>query len=227
MDEMQILNRTLYFDYLNEEEKALIDTLDEEFENKGSNYSLAELWNYDSVLGGIGCYSIPADPNENPFLGGYVRHVFRPLQYVRCSMEILDLNYTAREAIRDTGLYLEFVMKFLLKKNRRIFSSVNSNGTLGKLSHKLYSIKSISADQFEYLKSIIKIYNKSKHEINYDENRSMSFTPIDAVVFYLVARKLTMELLMPYYAGIYQDFGDQLQYFYINYEFKRGFGFVK
>ncbi|GEM_PF-679120 len=227
MEEMQALNRMLYLDYLNEEEKALIDTLEEEFENRGANYTLAELWNYDSFLGGIGCYSMPADPKKNPFSGGYLRYLFRPLQYVRCSMEILDLNYTARDAIRDTGLYLEFVMKFLLKKRRGILSIVNNNGTLGKLSHKLYNLKSISDDQFECMKSIIKVYNKSKHEINSDVNRSMSFAPIDAVVFYLVARKVTMDLLMPYYDEIYQDFGDRLQYFHVNYGFIRGFGFVE
>jgi hypothetical protein len=77
------------------------------------------------------------------------------------------------------------------------------------------------------MKSIIKVYNKSKHEINSDVNRSMSFAPIDAVVFYLVARKVTMDLLMPYYDEIYQDFGDRLQYFHVNYGFIRGFGFVE
>ena len=34
MEEMQALNRMLYLDYLNGEEKALIDTLEEEFENR-------------------------------------------------------------------------------------------------------------------------------------------------------------------------------------------------
>lgn len=227
MDEMQILNRMLYLDYLNEEEKALIDALEEEFKNKGADYTLVELWNYDSFLGGIGCYSMPANPIRNPFSGGYIRSLFRPLQYVRCSMELLDLNYTAREAIRDIGLYLEFVMKFLLKKRRAIMSIVNNKGTLGILSHKLYDLKSISADQFECMKSIVMIYNKSKHEINSDVKRSMSFAPIDAIVFYLVARKLTMDLLMPYYDSIYHDFGDRLQYFHVNYKFERGFGFVE
>lgn len=227
MNEMHSLNRRLYLDYLNEEEKTLIDSLEEEFENKGSNYTLNELWNYDSFLGGIGCYSMPADTVRNPFAGGYVRHLFRPLQYVRCSMEISDLNYTARGAIRDTGLHLEFVMKFLWKKHRKISSIANSNGTLGQLSHKLHSIKAISDDQFDCLKSIVIIYNKSKHEINIDETRTMSFVPIDAVVFYLVVRKISMDLLIPYYDLIYQDFGDRIQYFHVNYGFIRNFGFVE
>ncbi len=87
MDQMQEINRIIYLDYLNEEEKDLVDSLEEEFKNKGADYSLIALWNYDSFLGGIGCYSMPADPKKNPFAGGDVRHVFRPLQYARCDMD--------------------------------------------------------------------------------------------------------------------------------------------
>ncbi len=89
------------------------------------------------------------------------------------------------------------------------------------------NVAGIIKEQFECMKSIVMIYNKSKHEINSDVKRSMSFAPIDAIVFYLVARKLTMDLLMPYYDSIYHDFGDRLQYFHVNYKFERGFGFVE
>ncbi len=137
------------------------------------------------------------------------------------------MNYSARNAIRDVGLHLEFVMKLLLKKHRRILSVKSNKGTLGKLSYELHRIKSISGEQFECLKYIIEVYNISKHGVNSDESRCMSFSPIDAIVFYLVVRKLSMELLTPYYDSIYQDLGDRLQYFYVNYGFIRGFGFVK
>lgn len=227
MDEMQTCSMILYNNYLNDEEQNIIEILKDEFNNKGKKYDLHELWKYDSFLGGIGCYSMPADPKKNPFAGGYVRYLFRPLQYVRCSMEIVDLNYTARDVIRDTGLYLEFVMKYLMRRNSIIKSIVNHKGTLGKLSYSLYGMKVITEEQFNFLKLIIELYNWSKHNINMDNQREMSFSPLDAIVFYIATRKLSMELLRSYYTEIYRDFGDRLQYFYVNYKYERDFGYVE
>jgi hypothetical protein len=60
-----------------------------------------------------------------------------------------------------------------------------------------------------------------------DNRREMSFSPLDAIVFYIASRKLSMELLSPYYMDIYKDFGDRLQYFYINYKYERDFGYIE
>lgn len=54
---------------------------------------------------------MPADPKKNPFKGGFTRELFRPIQYARCSMDILDIRYSSRHIIRDLGLHIEVVLK--------------------------------------------------------------------------------------------------------------------
>lgn len=227
----QFLEQTefLFNQILTDSEKALIIKLVKEINEAGADYSLNELWEYDSYLGGIGGYSMPSDPVKNPFKGGYTRELFRPIQYARSNMETLDINYTSRHVIRDCGLHLEFILKFVLKKSSRLNALSNRNATLGKLAHILLKRKLIKEELFSTLKKIIVVYNKSKHEVNQNVNRKRLFSPGDALIFYVVTRKIANKVLQLFYDDIYKDMRNLniLQRFHINSDNQHNFGYLK
>lgn len=137
MDCRLVNSETIYSSQLNQQERTLEDLLELEVENNPTTYSLEELWNYDFILGMIGAYSMPANPIKNPFKGGFARELFRPLQYARSNMDILDISLTARHAVQDTGLHLECVFKYLLSKFAPFGNIRFNNITLGKANYEL------------------------------------------------------------------------------------------
>jgi hypothetical protein len=215
--------------YLNQYERELINSLESEIIKDSRNYNLSRLWEYDSIIGGIGAYSMPADPTKNPFKGGCSREIFRPLQYARCNMEILNIAYTTRNIIRDIGLHLEFVLKYILKWNSSLGSIRFNKLTLGGLNQKLYEKSLIDDDNYDLLKNVVKIYNDSKHSINMDIERDSSFTIGDAIIFYIVSRRIATSLLEPYYTRIYKEMThiEIINRFYINFNREEGLGFVE
>ena len=71
----------------------------------------------------------------------------------------------------------------------------NFNSTLGKVVHKIDQLKLLDKKTIENLYKFIKLYNKSKHEVNQDINRNRLFTPTDALVIYLAARLIGLKVL--------------------------------
>ena len=49
------------------------------------------------------------------------------------------------------------------------------------------------------------LYNKSKHEVNQDDERERQFFPADALIVYVSARVLGTQLLRPYYPDILRE----------------------
>lgn len=168
-----------------------------------------------------------ANPLRNPFKGGYTREIFRPLQYARCSMQILDITYTTRNIIRDIGLHLEYALKYILKWSSTLGNLRFNKLTLGVLNHKLFYKGLIDEEYYGALNLIVKTYNYSKHRVNMDDERDSSFTIGDSLIFYIVSRKIITSLLTPYYSKIYKDMKDIniLQQFRINFHNKENFEF--
>ena len=69
------------------------------------------------------------------------------------------------------------------------------NITLGNATKVLEKEKSIQLDLIEGLYLFVKLYNKSKHEVNHDDSRERLFAPSDAIVGYLSARIMGYKLL--------------------------------
>jgi len=218
----------LYDYYLDDDERILIDKIAKMITENTDKYYPVELWTYDAKIGGIGAYSIPADPVKNPFKGGYTRQVFRPLQYARCNIDILDIRYTTRYIVQNMGLHLEFVLKHILKLNTTRPGLFYNKKTLGYLVKKSYSMKLVDAELYMQMETLLAMYNHSKHEVNMDEERESSFTVCDTLCFYIITRKIATKILNPCYDQIYNELRriGIIERFSINYERIDDFDFV-
>lgn len=76
-----------------------------------------------------------------------------------------------------------------------ILSQPMNDNTLGKAEHKIEQEKEFDNCVIEFLFDFVKEYNRSKHEINQDENKDRMFNAEDAVVSYFVARILGVIIL--------------------------------
>ena len=111
-----------------------IDSIIENIKKAGDNYKTIELWKFDQSLGGIGGYCQGCDPaNSNPFQGSIYRNVYRCFQYVRADIDILDLNYTARDIIENCGHHFEEAIKIYLHFYKKIEFFKVRKYPLGKL----------------------------------------------------------------------------------------------
>ena len=81
--------------------------------------------------------------------------------------------------------------------------------TLGQAIKKLNKVK-YSEKVFKSLEFILKIYNRSKHEIENDQNRLRTFTPLDAIIFYLASRKIGNELLINHKNDLYKEMSEYI-----------------
>lgn len=199
--------KTLFDNNFNKNEKKIIRNIHSEIVKNPITYELDELWKLDREIGELGGYSMSANPTINPFPGGIGRTLFRPLQYARCDIEICDIYHNGRYAIQNIGLHLEAVTKYILSSNGIFGKFINRNITLGKAIHKIDSKKIIEKELANNLYTLVLVYNRSKHTINLDENRSRLFSPSDVIVFYLISRKCSNQLLKPYYPRIYSELG--------------------
>ena len=95
-----------------------INKIIEQIEKEGEEYKTIDLWKFDQSIGGIGGYCQGCDPAlSNPFQGTEFRNAYRCLQYIRSDIDILNVNYTARNIIENCGHHFEEVIKIYLKKN--------------------------------------------------------------------------------------------------------------
>ena len=152
-----------------------IDSIIENIKKAGDNYKTIELWKFDQSLGGIGGYCQGCDPaNSNPFQGSIYRNAYRCFQYVRADIDILDLNYTARDIIENCGHHFEESIKIYLSIYKNIFET--------KLS--------------EELKLFVDLYNISKHEILSNDELDRTFHLDDAIICYFASRIVGKKILM-------------------------------
>jgi len=188
-------SKFLYQRILSERQKAFVEEILYEINTNTKTYSTNLIWEVDKEIGGIGGYSMPCDPKRNPFPGGEYRELFRPLQYARSEIEVSNVHMSSRYVVSYSGLHLEAVVRLVLAKYKFIGNLRYYNSTLGKATNALRNLDEIPVVLIEGLFSFVKIYNKSKHEVNHDEDRERLFMPSDAIVGYLAARIMGYKLL--------------------------------
>ena len=191
---------------LTKEQKEVIERAFKEIKEYPKSYNIDFFWKLDASVGGIGGYCMPFDPTHNPFPAGIGRSLFRPLQYAASDIEVgKNIYIHARHAVQDAGLHLEMVSGFVLyREYNKIgkFILKFKKLTLGQFISEFTKRKILQQHLIEPLKLFVKLYNKSKHEVNQDEGRERLFSPADALIAYTSARILGKELLKPYYPEI-------------------------
>ncbi len=185
----------LYDTILPESIKITIKDFIGEMEQYDDQYNCAILWIADQEIGGIGGYCMPASPVKNSFPGGLKRELYRPLQYARSDIEICDVRLNTRDVVLMCGMHLESVCRLYLKSRMSLGTLKFSNTTLGKAVQQIQTMKEIDFDTINGLFNYVKVYNRSKHEINQDDSRERLFNVFDAVVGYFSARILGLNIL--------------------------------
>ncbi|MEG1432534.1 MULTISPECIES: hypothetical protein [Eubacterium] len=185
----------LYDFVLSEKTKECIDVFLLQKKGLEMKYRCDQLWKADQLIGGIGGYCLPKDPIQNPFPSGLKRELYRPLQYVRSEIEITDIRMNARYVIQMSGMHLEAVCRLYLKAKEpfRVFKFKQI--TLGKSIYKMQKLGDVDSMIIENLLQFMKVYNRSKHEINQDISKERLFTAYDAMVGYFSARSLGVSVL--------------------------------
>ena len=180
--------------------KTQIDTIDsiiEDIKKAGDNYKTIELWKFDQSLGGIGGYCQGCDPaNSNPFQGSIYRNVYRCFQYVRADIDILDLNYTARDIIENCGHHFEEAIKIYLHFYKKIEFFKVRKYPLGKLLNYISDKNILKKNLSEELKLFVDLYNISKHEILSNDEIDRTFHLDDAIICYFASRIVGKKILM-------------------------------
>lgn len=185
------------FDVLfNNEQKKLIKEYLNYLKNCNDEYKTDILWAIDQKIGGIGGYCMPADPRRNPFAGGINRELFRPLQYARSEIDACDFRIHPRHVIHCAGMHLEAVMRLMLKETSKFGKVRFNNTTLGKAVHRILEHHFIDLQMSDAMFRFVELFNKSKHDINQDNDRDRFFTPADAIVGYFSARIIGQNILM-------------------------------
>lgn len=91
-------------------------------------------------------------------------------------------------------MHLEVICRELLKRNNLIKIRFN-NITLGQSIEKISKQQLISKEIVDALYKIVKIYNKSKHEVNQSNKRVRLFNSKDALAMYFIVRILGVKIL--------------------------------
>lgn len=188
-------SQTLFNEAFNSEQQDIVRNLILIAEEGEKEKFLKSIWEYDKYIGGIGGYSMPVNPIYNPYQGGEYRELFRPLQYARSDMHH-DLKYYShhRNIVLMSGMHLESVLRVFLKK-KKIMGIRFTATTLGKATNVISKMKILDPKLINSLFAFVKLYNKSKHEINQDEERERLFNLSDAIVCYLAARIIGVKIL--------------------------------
>jgi len=199
---------------LTDSQKEIIERALHEIKENPESYNIDFFWELDASIGGIGGYCMQFNPTRNPFPTGIGRSLFRPLQYAASDIEIgKDVYFHARHAVQDAGLHLEMASGFVLyRADNRIgkFILQFKKLTLGQSINELTKRKLLQQHLIEPLKLFVELYNKSKHEVNQDEERERLFSPADALIGYISARILGKELFKPYYPEILKSIEEYL-----------------
>jgi hypothetical protein len=131
------------------------------------------------------------------------------LQYAASDIEMgKDIYFHARHVVQDAGLHLEMVTGFVLWKTNNTIGKISlpfKKRTLGQSVSELEKRKVLPQHLIEPLKPFVELYNKSKHDVNQDEERERLFSPADALIGYISARILGKGLLKPYYPEILES----------------------
>lgn len=181
----------------NEEQVNNIKNIIEEIEKHGQDYKTIKLWKFDQTIGGIGGYCQGCDPaKSNPFQGTEFRNAYRCLQYIRSDIDILDVNYTARDIIENCGHHFEESIKIYLKKNKKINWIKVSRYPLGKLLNYITDKNIFEEKITERLKLFVDLYNISKHEILSNDELDRTFHADDAITCYFACRIVGKEILL-------------------------------
>ena len=185
-------------------QKEIVGRAIKEIKENPDSYNIDFFWELDASIGGIGGYCMQFNPTSNPFPAGIGRSLFRPLQYASSYIERnKDIHNNAKWVVLNSGLHLEAVAKYMIEK---ITSPINparyKKFTLGQSIGELDKRKALPQHLIEPLKLFVALYNKSKHEVNQDEERERLFSPADALIAYISARIVGKELLKPYYPEI-------------------------
>ena len=190
-------SKILFNEAFNEEQQKVVGKLILEAEEGEKDIFLKSIWEYDQYIGGIGGYSMPPNPIYNPYPGGEYRELFRPLQYARSDMHH-DLQYYShhRNIVMMSGMHLEGVLRAVLKKTKTFGSLRYATITLGKATNEIKKMNIQPPAVINSLYAFVKLYNKSKHEVNHDEERERLFDLSDAIVCYLAARVIRVKLLV-------------------------------
>lgn len=185
----------LYNSIFSDKQKSDIQKILDEIYKNIDNYSTKVLWEVDKEIGGIGGYCMPCDPIKNPFPGGEYRELFRPLQYARSEIDITGVYLHSKYIVLNCGLHLESVVRLALKQYKHFGNIRYMNSTLGNATKTLEKINAIPNYIVKNLFLFVKIYNKSKHEVNQDNSRERLFMPDDAIIAYFAARIIGVKLL--------------------------------
>ncbi len=185
----------LFDTILSESTKTAITAFIDEIEQFDDQYNCEKLWIADQAIGGIGGYCMPANPVKNPYPGGPERALYRPLQYARSEIEICDVRLHARYAVQMCGMHLESVCRLYLKSRKSLGPLRFGNTTLGKAIQQIQAINEIDPNVINGLFAYVKVYNRSKHEINQDDSRERLFNAYDAITGYFSARVLGLNIL--------------------------------
>jgi len=116
------------------------------------------------------------------------RELFRPLQYARSEIDVLDIRLHPRHVIHYSGMHLEAVMRLFVTKTKLMGKLRFSKSTLGKLAHEAKERNIFDRVLINSLFNFIVLFNKAKHEVNLYDERPRLFTVEDAIVCYFAAR---------------------------------------
>lgn len=181
----------------NKEQKNKVDLTIREINRKGSDYKTNRLWKFDQTIGGIGGYCQGCNPaRSNPFQGTELRSVYRCLQYIRSDIDILDVNYTARDIIENCGHHFEESIKIYLKKNNKISWIKVSRYPLGKLLNYIVNKNIFEENITNELKLFVDLYNISKHVILSNDELDRTFHADDAIICYFACRIVGKKILL-------------------------------
>ena len=181
----------------NENQLNIINNLIKDIEKEGQDYKTIKVWEFDQSIGGIGGYCQGCDPaNSNPFQGTEFRNAYRCLQYIRADIDILDVNYTARDIIENCGHHFEEAIKIYLQRNKKLNWIKASRYPLGKLLNYVTDKQLFEEKIIEHLKLFIDLYNISKHEILSNDEVDRTFHADDAIICYFACRIVGREILL-------------------------------
>lgn len=181
----------------NEEQLNIINNIIKKIQKEGQEYRTIKFWEFDRTIGGIGGYCQGCDPaNSNPFQGTEYRNAYRCLQYIRADIDILDVNYTARDIVVNCGHHFEESIKIYLKKNNKFKWIRVSRYPLGQLLKYVTDNKIFDEEITERLKLFVELYNISKHVILSNNEIDRTFHADDAIICYFACRIVGKEILL-------------------------------
>jgi len=195
---------------LDAEEQRIVERAADEVDEKPDTYDLSFFWRLDSSIGGVGGYCMPCNPVINPFPSGIGRTLFRPVQYaaadIECNKRLWNNYRSAKSAVNDAGQHLEAVTRYVLRRTASVLSPTSvKQPMLGTAIGRLADRGVLSKDVVARMHLFADLYNKSKHEVNQDDERERQFFPADALIVYVSARVLGTQLLRPYYPDILRE----------------------